>query len=104
MTLLDMARNFTKAVAGWAGAGFPMVSEKEFQKRAEICAACPHWNDAARHGMGSCDLCGCSRAKLFMATQRCPIGKWEAEETKTDATTAMLKRCRKGIKNAEKKD
>ena len=76
MTLLDMAKNFTKTMAHWARAGFPVVEEEEFKKRAELCSACPHWHEEARHGLGRCDQCGCTRQKLFVKTTRCPIGKW----------------------------
>ena len=30
MTLLDMAKNFTKTMAHWARAGFPVVEAEEF--------------------------------------------------------------------------
>jgi hypothetical protein len=76
MKLTDMVKNFAKATAQWAHAGCPLVNEKQFAERAAICGACVHWNEDARIGMGRCNLCGCSRAKLFMATQRCPIDKW----------------------------
>ena len=75
MTLLDMAKDFTKAMAQWARSGFPMVDEAEFRKRAELCRACPQWHEKDRGGLGRCDQCGCTRSKLFVATARCPIGK-----------------------------
>ncbi len=76
MTLLDMAKNFTKAMAIWTRSGFPMVEEAEFKKRAKICSDCPHWCDCARGGLGRCDQCGCTRGKLFVKTACCPIKKW----------------------------
>ena len=85
MTLLELAKNFTKTMAAWTRAGFPVVDEAEFKKRAKICSECPHWHEKDRGGLGRCDQCGCTRAKLFAKTARCPIDKWQAVET-DDAT------------------
>ena len=47
--------------------------------RQDICRACPEWDATALNSTGRCRKCGCSTwAKLRMATEKCPIGKWEA--------------------------
>ena len=48
------------------------VSPEERDRRWALCMTCPNLvNDR-------CKLCGCSfRAKIELATERCPIGKWE---------------------------
>jgi hypothetical protein len=47
--------------------------------REATCRACPEWDAKALKGTGRCRICKCSTwAKLRMATERCPIGKWES--------------------------
>lgn len=77
MTLLDMASNFASSVAQWAKAGAPVVTEEQFKQRADICNRCEFFDPAAFGGRGRCTKCGCSTYKLFLATSKCPIEKWE---------------------------
>ncbi|MGO8897970.1 MAG: hypothetical protein ACLQU5_06415 [Isosphaeraceae bacterium] len=38
-----------------------------------ICHACEHFD----HGQGRCTKCGCfGQWKAWVASQKCPIGKW----------------------------
>ena len=48
------------------------VSPEERDRRWGLCMTCPNLvNDR-------CKLCGCHfRAKIELATERCPIGKWD---------------------------
>lgn len=78
--LITKARRLKDELRGWARAGFPQVTRETRQKRKAICYACPHWNPEGNIGLGACRKCGCSRAKLYLATAKCPIGKWSAEE------------------------
>lgn len=73
-----LVQGFGKEVVGWAKAGFGRASDEELGRRRAICAEvpCPHWDHSAYLGMGGCHLCGCSRAKLYLATASCPMGKW----------------------------
>ena len=84
MTLLDMAKNFAREVKVWVEGGAKVVSEQEFQKRAELCAACEFYDAEAFGGRGKCRQCGCSSFKLFLATTKCPIDKWMPYEEKLD--------------------
>ena len=65
----------------FARAGFATTPPEALATRESTCRACPEWDAAALNNTGRCRKCGCSTwAKLRMATERCPLGKWEAEE------------------------
>lgn len=66
----------------FARAGFAATPPEALATRESTCRACPEWDAQALKGTGRCKKCGCSTwAKLRMATERCPIGKWETELT-----------------------
>lgn len=68
----------------FARAGFATTPPEILAARQDICKACPEWDAQALNNTGRCRKCGCSTwAKLRMATERCPLGKWEAVD-KTD--------------------
>lgn len=73
---LDMLKSFAVASSRWADAGFPVVSEEEHAERVEICNSCPEWEAGARFGAGKCRVCGCTKLKRWLATERCPKEKW----------------------------
>ncbi|HSI82852.1 MAG: hypothetical protein ACAI35_24475 [Candidatus Methylacidiphilales bacterium] len=77
-TLGELATRFTTAVSAWVTAGMPVVSETEYQTRAAACTTCPLWDPAARLGLGRCNHsgCGCTKLKRWLATEKCPAGKW----------------------------
>lgn len=79
-TLAELAGNFGTAMARWSAAGFATVTEQTYQDRARVCESCVHWNGTARLGLGICKApgCGCTRFKRWLATERCPLGKWPA--------------------------
>ena len=65
----------------FARAGFATTPPESLATREATCRACPEWDAQALNGTGRCRKCGCSTwAKLRMSTERCPIGKWEAED------------------------
>jgi hypothetical protein len=60
-------------------AGFPKSSQKEINKRFDICWTCEFYNNKDNQ----CNICGCNinNKKIFMnklawADQKCPIDKW----------------------------
>ena len=57
-------------------AGFKIADDETLAKRQAICDTCQYWKASARLGMGKCLKCGCSLAKLKLASEECPIGKW----------------------------
>jgi len=60
------------AVAGWAASGFKTVTEDIHMERSVHCSICPRW-DARK---GRCEECGCYGAKHWLASEKCPLGKW----------------------------
>ncbi|MFZ9964799.1 MAG: hypothetical protein ACO3GO_06280 [Terrimicrobiaceae bacterium] len=67
-----------KAATRFARSGFATTPPDILAEREAICRACPEWDAAALNSTGRCRKCGCSTwAKLRMATERCPLGKWE---------------------------
>lgn len=69
---LTQGLNVVKALATWAKAGFPVVSDAVLFDRSAHCSLCEFW-DAAQ---GRCVKCGCFGLKHWLATERCPMGKW----------------------------
>ena len=75
----QMLARFGHAAHRFARAGFATTPPEALAAREATCRACPEWDAAALNGTGRCRKCGCSTwAKLRMATERCPLGKWEA--------------------------
>jgi hypothetical protein len=65
--------------------GAPTTPPEALATREATCKACPEWDATALNNTGRCRKCGCSTwAKLRMATERCPIGKWEAVDKATN--------------------
>ena len=75
---VELAANFATAVTKWVEAGFPVVSAEVFRRRSLACDSCEYWDGAARFGLGKCThkKCGCTRMKRWLATEKCPLGKW----------------------------
>jgi hypothetical protein len=76
---LKLVRNFINSGIGFAKKGFATTPPEILATREATCRACPEWDATALNNTGRCRKCGCSTwAKLRMATERCPLGKWEA--------------------------
>jgi len=75
-SLTTMAGNFIGAMGAYAKDGFRNVNKEEHAVRQAICNGCEFWDRNARMGAGKCMKCGCSGAKLWMASSECPIKKW----------------------------
>ena len=96
MTLREMASNFASAISEWIANGAPVVSKAQYKERASQCLECEFWDPEAFAGKGKCLRCGCSGVKLYLATSKCPEGKWEAVKAPLpDSTINQLKRLRK---------
>ena len=73
----DMAKSMVNSTTRWAKGGLKLTDEPTLKTRLETCHGCEHWNPKGFRGTGRCMKCGCSTwAKLRMATEKCPIGKW----------------------------
>ena len=71
-----------QASVRFARSGFAATPPDILAEREAACRACPEWDAAALNSTGRCRKCGCSTwAKLRMATERCPLGKWGAFDT-----------------------
>lgn len=77
-SILIRGWNFTSAMARWAVAGMPRRTQAQIEQRLAICQGCPHFHD------NQCMKCGCACVeknrlinKLALATEKCPIGKWD---------------------------
>jgi len=70
---------FGQAGTRFARSGFQTTPPEILAAREATCRACAEWDANALNKTGRCRKCGCSTwAKLRMATERCPTGKWEA--------------------------
>lgn len=78
-SVLRPIKNFANSMKNWVAGGMPMASEKVYSERKAICDSCPFWDKDGNMGMGKCNQCGCTSAKLFLATEKCPVGKWGPE-------------------------
>lgn len=80
MRTVEQVRAAANAAHRFARSGFTATPPGIIATREATCRACPEWN-----GTGRCRKCGCSTwAKLRMATERCPLGKWESLTPSTD--------------------
>jgi hypothetical protein len=74
----DQLLSLATAVGKFVGNGAPIVPKEILAERKSICEQCEHWNSKAFRNTGRCKICGCSTwAKLRMATEKCPLNKWE---------------------------
>lgn len=78
-TVRVMLARFGHSAGRFIRHGAPTTPPEILAERKAACRACDQWDAQALKGSGRCKKCGCSTwAKLRMATERCPIGKWEA--------------------------
>ena len=75
-TVVQMSKNFVSAMAEAAKTGFKKVTTQQHSDRMVICNSCKFWDGKARLGMGKCLKCGCTGAKQWLASSKCPIGLW----------------------------
>jgi hypothetical protein len=67
-----------EAAGRFSASGFSPTPPEILATREATCRACPEWDAEALNATGRCRKCGCSTwAKLRMASERCPVGKWE---------------------------
>jgi len=75
----ELLAQFGISSVNFAISGFCYTPKEILESRQSICRQCSEWDADALNKTGRCKKCGCSTwAKLRMATERCPIGKWEA--------------------------
>lgn len=78
--LVTQAKTLASSMTSWAASGFKTVSKETLKSRLDTCSTCPLWDPTAFGGTGRCTKCGCStQAKLRLAHEKCPEGKWGPE-------------------------
>jgi hypothetical protein len=76
-SLPQMLKSASKAVTNFARSGFATTDPETLASREETCRGCDMWDSQAVNGTGRCRKCGCATwAKLRMASEKCPLGKW----------------------------
>jgi len=84
-SLPQQAASLGKSLVNWTSSGFTATPPDILAAREATCRACPEWDATAMGGTGRCRICKCSTwAKLRMATERCPLGKWQAVPSLTE--------------------
>ena len=83
----QMVRNIAvehwKGLKAWLKGSQVITSQKEAERRWEICKQCPHLlydetNPDTNKKDGRCTHCGCfMNVKVHYATAECPIDKWK---------------------------
>lgn len=72
----------------WRKAGYQLASRKVQQERLAHCEACVFYEPKGNWGLGQCRICGCTRAKLWLASAQCPHpegSQWENGNGKPEA-------------------
>jgi hypothetical protein len=72
--LLTRAGN---AIKNFVNNGFKLVTAEQLLDRRAVCEECSLWNGEGSFGMGRCGSCGCTGLKLHVASEKCPLDKWE---------------------------
>jgi hypothetical protein len=75
-SVLRPIKNFAGSMKNWVSNGMPIATKEVYELRKSICDSCPFWDKDGNMGMGKCKQCGCTSAKLHLATEKCPVGKW----------------------------
>jgi hypothetical protein len=67
----------------WHKAGYPITPPIALARRYWACSHCPMWDSSGNLWLGQCRKCGCTKAKLWLATAQCPLPqpKWHALAT-----------------------
>lgn len=79
-SLATKAGRLLRAGRAWLKAGAPVTPPEVREARRALCDACDYFRPAGNLGLGKCTApgCGCTRGKLWLATEKCPLNKWGA--------------------------
>jgi len=73
----QMATSLGGSIAKFARSGFTTTTTEVLANREATCRGCDMWDAKAVNETGRCRKCGCATwAKLRMASEKCPLGKW----------------------------
>jgi hypothetical protein len=82
MTAAEKATHFISSMANWVKSGFAVLPQVEYEARRAICRGtdgherCPQWRGENKKKFIACGKCGCTKLKLFLPHEHCPLGKW----------------------------
>ena len=89
----EMLARFGQAAGRFLRHGAPATPPEILAAREATCRACSEWDAAALNNTGRCRKCGCSTwAKLRMATESCPLGKWKAIDPQISQIPQILEK------------
>jgi hypothetical protein len=76
--ILTKAKRLAQALRQWNREGREITTKSVRAERTAVCGLCPHWRPKANLGLGLCDApgCGCTRAKVWLKSEKCPLKKW----------------------------
>lgn len=77
-SLLGRLSSVAKALYRSAKSGFKVVAAEQFEERKAICGACNYYRGDNGLLKIACARCGCSGVKLHVASEHCPIYKWNS--------------------------
>jgi hypothetical protein len=66
------ASSVVRSAVRWIAHGLHVAPEALQWERSCVCALCPAWDAGRRR----CNECGCTSLKHWLATERCPLGRW----------------------------
>lgn len=78
----QLAISFGTSIFRWVASGGGVVPWETFKQRYRQCTGdadlprCPKFTTFRGTGITKCGSCGCSSLKLWLPSERCPIGKW----------------------------
>lgn len=80
-SVFTKAKRLAKELKDWNAAGRPLASRELRKARLATCATCEYFNKNGNLFLGECKApgCGCSKAKAFLLTSKCPYpggSKW----------------------------
>jgi len=79
-SLLSKAAHLKRDMVRWVKAGAKFTPRDARKARQAVCRGCDLWNPKGNWGLGECGhkSCGCTKGASYLATSRCPLGKWAA--------------------------
>ncbi len=76
-SISQMLKTAGSAAVKFAQSGLVATDTDTLSARESTCKSCDMWDAQAFNGTGRCKKCGCATwAKLRMASEKCPLGKW----------------------------
>ena len=67
---------FFSALLIWGIHGFKLPERDVLKTRVDTCLKCDNWKRNLYGPIGGCSVCGCSKIKLYLKTEYCPLKKW----------------------------